>query len=259
VVFIPDQTIRVTGGFYDSSSDTLIWDKNYQSGFAEVSPGRSGSVSFSVSPVSLFSSNSGVLSAPVINIDVSISGKQSMSGYSTEVINSTDKGIVRVISDVGFAAKALYYSGPFANTGPIPPSVEKKTTYTVAWSLSNSANDVGGAVVRSTLPPWVNYTGLVSPASEDVSYNPSTKEIVWNIGKIKKGTGISQGSREVFFQISFSPSLSQVGDIVTLINDAVLTGHDDFANVNVRVVRPQLSSALNSDSSFPPAGGVIVE
>jgi hypothetical protein len=49
------KTIRTNQGFYDSAKDQIIWDKNYQSKLGEVNPGESDTVSFSVSPLSLYS------------------------------------------------------------------------------------------------------------------------------------------------------------------------------------------------------------
>jgi len=244
-------TILAQRGFYDSGTDTITWDKNYQDQFSIVNPGDSGSVSFSVSPLSLYSAAGGILSSPSMNIVVDVSGS------SVGQLTNSSSAVINVISDVGFSTKALYYSGPFANTGPIPAKVGKKTTYTITWTLSNTANSISNVQVNSTLPPWVNFVGPISPAGENLTYNSSTKEIVWNADRIPKGAGITGVARTVSFQVSFTPSLSQVGDMPTIINDASLTGHDDFANVDVKVNKSSLTTKLDSDPQFPAgAGGV---
>nr|MBP6884046.1 hypothetical protein [Candidatus Paceibacterota bacterium] len=245
------KTISAQQGFYNSGDNTITWNKNSQSRFAEVNPGDSGSVMFSVSPLSLFAGGSGLLSSPSINVDVSITGKQPQDGDAIKTLNNTDSKTIRIVSDLGFATKALYYSGPFTNKGAIPPKVEAPTTYTVVWTLSNSANNLSKAQVRSTLPSWMGFVGTVSPKAEDLVYNPSTKEIIWNIGNIPKGTGITTAGREVAFQVTFTPSLSQVGARPAIINDAVLTAHDDFANVDLTVNKASLSTELSNDSLFP--------
>ncbi|MES2023411.1 MAG: hypothetical protein V4439_01885 [Patescibacteria group bacterium] len=242
------KTITSSQGFYDSTQDTIVWDKNSDNNFSEVSPGDRGTVSFSVLPLPLFSGG-GMLVDPSIKIDVSIAGKQALSGNALQELNNSESKIVRIISDVGFANKALYYSGPFTNTGPIPPKVEKETTYTIVWSLSNTANNISKAQVRATLPEWINFVGHISPDTEDLTFNSGTKEIVWNVGGIPKGTGITEADREVAFQVSLTPSLSQVGTAPVIINDATLTGHDDFANVDVRVNKTSLNTKLSSDSA----------
>lgn len=253
------KTINTQQGFYDSSTDTIVWDKNSKNGFNEVNPGDTGSVNFSMSPLSLFSATGGILPDPSININISIAGKQLISGYATTNLNNSDSSVIRIISDVGFATKALHYSGPFSNTGPIPPKVEKETSYTIVWSISNTANNISKGVVRSTLPSWMKFVGPISPTNEDLVYNPSTREIVWNIGRIPRGTGISTAGRIVYFQVAFTPSLSQVRTTPLIINDAILTGHDDFANVDVKVSKGPLRTQLDNDPTFPPSGATVVE
>ncbi len=256
---IDRKTIDAQQGFYDSLTDTITWDKNSKNGFSEVNPGDSGSVGFSFSPLSLFSAAGGMLANPSIDVEISISGKQLVTGYATANLNDSDSSIIRIISDIGFATKALYYSGPFINTGPVPPKVEKETFYTIIWSLSNTANNISKGIVHSTIPSWIKFVGLISPAGEDLIYNPSTKEIIWNIGRIPKGAGITTADRSVSFQIAFTPSLSQVGTMPVIINDSVLTGHDDFANVDVKVNKTSLSTNLDNDPLFPPTGGTVSE
>ncbi len=253
------KTINTQQGFYDSAKDTIIWDKNSVGVFNEVNPGDSGSVGFTVSPLSLFSAGGGMLSDPSIKVEVSISGKQLSTGYETQNLDNSVSSIIRIISDIGFNAKALYYSGPFANTGTIPPKIENETTYTITWSVSNTANNISKAVVRSSLSSWVRFVGPISPSDEDLNYNPSTKEIVWNVGNIGKGAGITVADHSVSFQVVLSPSLSQVGTSPVLTRDAVLTGHDNFANVDVRASKTSLNTNLTNDPLFPPAGGTVVE
>ena len=253
------KTIVSSQGFYNSGDDTITWDKNVDSSFQEVQPGDSGSLSFSFSPVSLFSDSLGMLQDPTINIEVSISGKQPLLGDSTTELNNSETKVIKVISDVGLAAKALYYSGPFEASGPIPPRADKETIYNINWSISNTSNNISRAQVKSTLPQWARFVGPTSPGSEDITYNPSTQEVTWNIGGIGRGTGITEASREAYFQVVIKPSFSQVGTVPLITNDTVLTGHDDFANVDVRVNRASLNTRLSSDPAFPLTGDRVIE
>lgn len=251
-------TVNAQQGFYDSSKDTIIWDGSSDSKLREINPGDSGSVNFSVSPLSLLSPTGGILQNPTVNIEVSISGKQAVQGFAVNEIKNSTSAIVRIISDVGFSAKALYFSGPFTNTGPVPPKAEQTTTYTVVWTLSNTANGISKVQVHSSLPRWANFLGTFSPAAENLTYNSSTKELVWNVDRVSRGAGITGAARSVSFQVSLFPSLSQVGSSPTLINEAILTGHDDFANVDVKVKKESLNTRLNNDPTFPANGANVI-
>ncbi len=253
------KTISTNQGFYNSSEDLIIWNKNSHSEFREISPGDSGAVSFSLYSRPLFEALGGVTSSPTINIDISVTGEQAQGGGEKVELSNKESKIIKIISDVGLSTKAFYSSGSFTNTGPIPPKAEQKTTYTVVWSISNTANNISKAEVRSSVPPWVRLLGPFIPATEDFVYNASTREIVWNIGGIPRGTGITGGEREIFFQIELTPSLSQVGTSPVIVNEAILTGHDDFVNVDVKVKKPPIDIKLPSDPNIPADGVRVVE
>ena len=251
--------ITAEQGFYNSGDNSITWDKSSENNFAEVNPGDSGAVDFSLTPLSLFSGGGSMLSSPSITINVSITGQQPQQGNLTTQINSSDSKTIQITTDAGFASKVLYYSGAFTNTGPIPPKVEKPTTYTVVWTLTNTSNNISKAQVTSTLPPWVGFVGKISPASADLTYDPSTQALTWNVGNIPSGTGITSGTgKEVDFQVTLTPSLSQVGTRPVLVNNAILTGHDDFANVDITVNKTSLDTDLTNDASFPASGDRVV-
>lgn len=252
-------TILAQQGYYDSSKDTITWDKNLKDKLKELNPGDSGSVVFSFSPLSLFSTSGGILTNPTININISISGKQSSEGSVVNELNNSSSTSIHIISGVGFSGKALYYSGHFTNTGPIPPKAEQSTTYTITWSLSNTSNSISKAQIKSSIPSWVTFLGPISPTNQDLKYNVSTREITWNIDRIPKGSGITGPSQNVSFQVSFKPSISQINMSPLLINQAVLTGHDDFANVDVMVSKEGIDTRLVNDPAFPVGGGVVVQ
>ncbi len=253
------KSVIVDQGFYNSKTNSVLWDKSFLSTLARIGPGESGILNFSFLSLPIFSGATEMLLDPSINIDVSISGEQPQEGNLTTDLENSESKIVRFTSSAGLAAKAAYYSGPFTNKGPIPPKAEQETTYTIDWSLSNTISNISNAEVRATLPPSVRFIGPISPADESLTYNDATKEVVWNVGSIPRGTGITEANREVFFQVGFTPTFSQINTQPIIINDAVLTGHDDFANVDIKVNRTSLNTGLYGDSSFPSNGGRVVE
>ena len=253
------KTVSATQGLYNSTAVAATWNKFTNPDLSEVNPGDSGTVTFSILPIPLFSASNGLTTDPSVHIEVSIAGKQLVEGYSPKELNGSDSKTIKIISDVGVGATALHYSGPFKNTGPIPPKAEQQTTYTIVWSLSNTANDISKGEVRATIPPWTRFLNVQTPSSEDLTYNSSSREIIWKIGKIPKGTGLTKANRTVSFQVAFTPLLSQVGTIPVIINETILTGHDDFANVDIKASKAALRTDLNSDTGFPRGGGLVTQ
>lgn len=252
-------SVQTSQGHYDSSRNIITWDSTFLKDLREVNPGESGSVEFTLSSLPLMSASGGLLSDPSINVEVNIVGRQSVEGATASELKNSASATLRLISNLNFSAKALYYSGPFQNTGPIPPKAEETTTYTITWSLSNTSNNVSKAQIFAVLPAWVSFAGTISPASEDVAYNSSTRTVIWNIGRVPRGTGISGASRSASFKVALKPSISQIGSNPILIDKAVLTGHDDFANVDVKAERSRLTTELTNDPMFPGNGGKVTE
>jgi hypothetical protein len=246
-------------GFFNSTENSIIWNKDTQSKFSEINPGDFGSVFFSMSAPSLFSANEGILSDPSIVVDISISGKQLFRNQAPIELDNSESKKVKIISDVGFAPKIFYNSGSFTNTGPVPPKVGQETTYTVAWSLSNTANSISKTQVISTLPSWVEFGGLISPLNQDLTYNSVTREVVWKIGEVPKGTGITKPEREVAFRIKLTPLSYQLGAFPVLINDTILTGFDDFASVPLQINKTLLSTRAIGDPNFSITDGRVGE
>ena len=79
------------------------------------------------------------------------------------------------------------------------------------------------------------------------------------MGNLKKGAGVTEANKEISFQIRLVPSLSQLNTAPALINDVVLTGHDDFANVDIRVNKALLTTSLINDPAFPDGGERVEE
>ncbi len=253
------RSVNTSQGYFNSLDDVIIWDKNSESRFAEVNPGATGTINFSFTPLPISPELKDILSDPSINIEVSIVGKQPLEGNIIKELRNSETKLIRIISDVGFTAKALHYSGLLENTGPIPPKVEQETFYTINWVLTNNANNISNSKVKTTLPTWVRFVDNISPTSETLTYNASTREVIWNAGHILKGAGLISSPKEVSFQIAFLPSLSQIGSTPVILNETSFIGHDDFANVDIRINKPTLNTRITNEPNFPINGDKVVE
>ncbi len=242
-----------SGGFYRSIDNTIVWDETTTPELKTVKSGARGSVSFAFSPVSLGIDSGQSLRNPQITLDVRVHGRRISDVNVPEDINTFASRKVKIETDLKLSARGLYYSGPFTNTGPLPPRVEKETTYTVSLTARNGSNDVSGAVVKTSIPLYVKWLGKISPPGEDVMYDEGAHAITWNIGRIPSG-----GQRDVAFQISFLPSLSQVGQVPPLTGQTSLTATDSFTGTSVRDIKPAITIVLTGDPAFAQRQGTVV-
>jgi hypothetical protein len=238
------------GGFYNSANNTIVWDKSNNESLSIIEPGENNSLNFTFQSLPLVNSNGNVYKNPQISIEVSAKGKRISDANVPEEITTSVAKKVKIESDLNIAPRVVYYTGPFKNSGPLPPVAEQKTTYTVIWTVTNSSNNISGAVARTTLPSYVKWLGVVSPTNEDVSFNEVGGEVVWNIGNIERGVGVLSSPREVAFQISFLPSVSQVGKTPFLTGETTMTGEDTFTKTNIKDITNGLSTRLSTDPYF---------
>ncbi|MEK7568827.1 MAG: hypothetical protein AAB497_01805 [Patescibacteria group bacterium] len=242
------------GGFYRSIDDTIVWDKTRSLEFASLEPGARGTVGFSFSPVALGIDAGRLIKNPKITVEVRARARRLSEMKTFEDIASFAMRNVKFETDLRLSARGLYFTGAFENTGPLPPQAEKETTYTVEWTVRSSSNSVSNTSVKTTLPIYVKWLGAVSPEGEGISYNENTSEVVWNAGRIPIG-----GTREGAFQISFLPSLSQIGQIPRLTGDIFLVGTDDFTKTEVRDRKSPITTYLLSDPQFVQGQANVVK
>ncbi len=236
-----EKNITLNGkGFYDSVNDTVVWDKNTEELFDEVRPFANGLVTFSLKPASIFDAKGELLIDPVINVELSITGKQSVIGNVLDKLDAVEKKVIKIASELSLIQKTNHATNPIKNTGPFPPKAEQETTYTITLSVANTLNNISRAQVITTLAPRVSYKEVFVPKGSNVSFNSNTRELTWNIGNIKRGEGIKTPLKELSFEVSYTPSLSEVGKNLVLVNNSVLTGFDDFANVDLRASKGAL-------------------
>ncbi len=234
-------SVDASEGFFDSLNNRIVWDKNSNSDLANIEPGAKGEVSFNVKSLPA-KDIKGTLSDPQIAIDVSIRGKEPSLGSTYSEVNNFSKKIVKFLSDLQISSSAVYKEGAF------PPKAEKETKYNVTWSLMNGTNAISGATARAILPIYVKWVGSLS-SRENISYNDSTREVIWNIGSVKANTG-GINTREAMFTISLTPSLSQVGSTPQLMKEVYISGTDAFTGGTVSGKYMSINTLLFGDPNF---------
>ncbi len=244
------------GGFYRSSTNTITWNGSGVPSLQDIPPGGRGVVSFNVTVRNNISATAG---NQAIGLRMNFSGNQVLPSGPPQQITSDVQKQIKLSSNLALTARSLYTAGPFQNTGPLPPRAEQDTTYTVVWSLTNTYNTVSGVEVRTTLPPYVSWTDMTNPSGEQISYNPDSREVVWRVGDVASGVGFTGTPREVAFQITLEPSLSQVGSTPDITGRIQYTGQDTYTGRSINQSRDAVSTRITTDPSYTADRGVVVQ
>ena len=255
--FDPTKVVA-TNGFYDSTKNTITWDQTSDTQLGSIQPSDQGTVDFSFDVPPLIS-GTGIVTSPVVNMSVSISGKQSdLGGAVSQVSNFESKKAV-VSTDLGFSVDAFHNSGTFTNTGPVPPKANQPTTYTIVWTITNSANTLSNVRASATLPTYVDWMNSFYPTNDGLSYDDTTKTITWAMGQVVSGTGFSGSPRTISFQVRLNPSVTQIGSKPKLLLDTLVAATDSFTGQNLMTTRPAVSTTLQNDLNFPMFGDGVTQ
>lgn len=227
------ESVKAGTGSYRSIDHTAFWNKNTRPKLASLDPGESEEVEFDFASIPL-SANYGLVN-PNIGLDVIVRATRLREAdEAPETIATEIHRELRVESNAYLAGRSGYSIGPFANTGPFPPRADQVTTYTVTWTVQNSANDGASTYVVGTLPVNVQFVGPTAPSTERVTFNPDTRVVRWDIGNLPYGTGYAHPAREASFQVALLPSVTDVGKELPLATRQVLTVTDRYTGSTIQ-------------------------
>ncbi|TSC69040.1 MAG: Uncharacterized protein G01um101456_383 [Parcubacteria group bacterium Gr01-1014_56] len=221
-------SVSAPNGFYQSQNSTIIWTSQGDSSLASVPPGGQGTYQFSFATLPP-GANGSLITNPTVTLSLSVRGTRQAEGSSGGSVASAATMKVTLASALFISAQTSRTSGPFLNSGPMPPRAEQNSSYTITWAVKNSANTVANATAQTVLPPYVKFI----KGEAGVTYDEGTRMVKWALGDVKAGVGFTTALRQVAFQVLLTPSTSQVGTTPELTGSVLLSGLDRFAQVAV--------------------------
>ncbi|MBI3442240.1 MAG: hypothetical protein HY007_00500 [Candidatus Sungbacteria bacterium] len=239
-------------GIYDGQTRTLIWAPANVTGLRELAPGQGGQVSILVdlrkTPILRNAGEKNLAAGISAHIEA---GEQPSELAGTD-LTANDALRLKVRSHVVFAGRAVYHASPILNSGPLPPEVGKKTTYTILLEARSFSNTLQNVVVSTTLPSHVHWEEKTFPQSARMTFDRGTQDLIWNIGEIPAGTGIFSPALTAAFQASITPSEFDRGKIIELVRDVKLIGIDSFTGQPVEQHIGSLTIELKNDTPANP-------
>lgn len=230
-------------------SRTLRWNSGTDPSLSQLNPGEERSLQF-------FAGLRGAEAAGRVK-NATVTFKTAIKATEEAALDFKPAGndtlILPVNAVSSFAAKALYSGTLIKNTGPIPPKVGQRTSYTIVWEVDSSGGDLSDVRMSAFLPPYVEWKGVTVPQSEQIAYQKSTGEIIWNPGAVRAG----EGTRRVMFQISFIPSESDGGQQPVLVTKIKGTAVDSFTKKDIQVTVFDVTTDLRDDFGVPAGSGVV--
>lgn len=257
-ISIDGATTNVPRGFYRSSDRSVLWNKTSEPDLANLAPGATGKLAFSFQMPD--SATIGSIRNPTITVTVNAAGKRVAETGVPQNLQSTAIQRIAIASDLTLDAQGLYYANPFGSVGPLPPKAEVETTYAIVFTLTNTTADITDARLSATLPPYVRWVGIYSPASEKLTFNQNDGTFVWDIGIIKSGTGVGSSiPRQAAIAIGLTPSTSQVGQTPVLLQNITMTGIDSSTGASISRTTEDVTTNIIGDTSFNSSQATVVK
>jgi hypothetical protein len=234
-------SVKVPYGRFEEDEKRIIWDYTIVPDLKNLLPTEEGEVEFWIKVKDDLPSD---LKSPVIKDIISLD-------------NLREEFSTKVNSKLEFSQKGYYQDDFFGNSGPLPPKVGYTTTYTVMWQVKNYHNDLKNVKVKAILPNWMRLTGEIMPKDSKFSFNSESKEIIWDIGDLLPGSGVSGVIPTVAFQVNFAPESSQRGQTPDIISKAKITADDTWTESVIEKTASAVNTTLPDDPSMGQGMGVV--
>lgn len=231
-------------GFYDSNSGKIRWELTNNPTFDKILPGSTRSLKFNIKPNSERTTAS-------YDLEVNVYARRVADSSALETLIGSNKAEAKYSSHLSLYSQAGRNTSRFTDSGPIPPRVGETTTYTVTLVAEAGANNINGAVLETGLPLYVDWLNEYE-ADGTVTYNSVSKRIEWNIGDIDL-----EQRKELSFQVSVKPSISQSNEIPQLLNKQTLKGSDGFTKEHLQDIASPVTTELSPEMGFTAGNGVV--
>jgi len=229
------QTLRSDLGQTEAGSNSVIFDWRNVSSLEYLLPMEETKVGFWVR----VKDDLGPVERPILRNKVLISQVR-------------EEFVTRISSKIEVAQKGFFQDEVFGNRGPIPPQVGENTTYTIVWQVKNYYSLARDVKVKAILPQGVQLTGKIFPETEALkfAFDSQSREIVWLVGDLEKGSGVFTPTKNIAFQVSFTPNEFQRGQTPNIINAATVTGEDSWTDRILEATSPAINTSLPDDESI---------
>lgn len=242
--------LKTESGAFDSTKGILTWKASDIPQLANIPPQGSGTIQFSIPVKSIIPVADTSSTNFTVDSIATIDSPDIPTPIGSNKIVSSNTLSLKLGSKIIFDATGYFYDALLANSGPLPMTIGKETTFTLHWGITNVSNDLSAVTVTAALPTGVRWVAKSVPANETIIYDDRTNQITWNVGTVAAGAGITSLKREIAFQVGITPQPSQAGTVPTLLGASTLAAHDEFTGQDVTAGNPPIDTQLRWDTKM---------
>ncbi len=249
-----------TKAVFRKTDNTLIWNSTNTSELNYIAPRSAGFVFFNVKTASNYPIRRLGDKDFVLSIKAEIESPTVPQFLNANKTYNVLKMETRVAGSLSLESSGFFRDADsgILNKGVMPPKVGQAVNFTIHWALKSFATDFSILEVRAPLKEGVRFTGI---AKSDFGNAPvldeETNEMVWFLEKLPANKGFVDDPAEAIFQIEAVPLSSQIANYMPLIGEIIVKGVDAFTGNTIELKYDPITTALPSDITVGPQGGVV--
>lgn len=228
---------------------SLVWTPVEIPALASLQKNQQGKINFSI-PVRPANEGKLLRQLEIKNYAQFSLTEDSLQSDEKEAETSTESNrsnqiILKINSDTELSEAVRYFTpdNMAVGTGPLPPEVGQTTTLKVYWSITNSLHELGNTRVITTLPSGVTWDGKEVVSVGSLSYNPNTKEVVWEIGRLP----VSVPEITAEFSIALTPRASDRNRLMILVSGTAVNAQDNQTGFTISKTLKAQTTKLEQD------------
>jgi uncharacterized repeat protein (TIGR01451 family) len=217
--FLDLNSLRSEKGGQIRNQNTLVWTKNELPELAEIKPGSSGEINFTVNLKSFSDHDLGK------NLNIVSYGQYSVNNKPVEGQNNKSNTITsKINSDLSLLEQIRYFNTDNipVGSGPLPPQVNEKTSFKVYWTVKNNLHELTETRVVFSLPSYVKWDEKSTTNVGSLAYDPTSNQVIWEIGRLP----VSVYRADAEFGISLIPTEADRGKILILSSGSTVSALD---------------------------------
>jgi len=242
-----------TNGYFDSLTNTFIWNAASMPSLSLLGPGQSGEISLRIKLKDKFPISNENNKNFVLKVNATIESPTVPPDVSSEKTIASYEAENKVRGNVLIDAFGLYRDPVWKilNKGPYPPKVNQPTQYTIHWRIQNYANDISNVKISSFILPGTTYTGVFK-SNIDIKpeYNKDSGLFSVSIPFIPANRGVINDPIEIVFQVENTPSINQIDKDITLLSQTKFEAQNEFTGENISLSMPEVKTDLINDPTI---------
>jgi hypothetical protein len=248
-------------GIYNKEEKTITWSSAEITELAAIVPGGEGEIVVTIPVVSYISPQKSSDNNFSIEAFAKVKSLEAEDTGNFEIMSESNHVTVKLNSKVELQAEARYYTKDFEKigSGPIPPMVGESTTYRIYWTVSNMYNNLKNVEVTTLLPEDVSWNGNASGSADSkVTFDRESRTVTWKITELPANSGTLLPIAKATFDVTITPTNNQVGRLMMLTNESILSARDTYTGLDVLVTDRVITTDLENDVAVS-GRGIVVE